>query len=55
LILTTLPEGEFHLHPHYRSQTPLDATLLKVKPDSMTSSRKYADQIGRFSPSGVKV
>ena len=40
------PEGEFHLHPHYRSQTPLDATLLKVKAgldDFITE--KYADQI----------
>jgi tetratricopeptide (TPR) repeat protein/peroxiredoxin len=41
------PEGEFHLHPHYRSQTPLDATLLKVKAglDDVVTE-KYADQIG---------
>src|SRR5712664_4246510 len=42
----TSPEGEFHLHPHYRSQTPLDAMLLKVKAgldDFITE--KYADQI----------
>src|SRR5712691_11039342 len=41
------PEREFHLHPRYRSQTPLDATLLKVKAgldDFITE--KYADQIG---------
>ncbi len=41
------PEGEFHLHPHYRTQTPLDATLLKMKAgldDFITE--KYADQIG---------
>ena len=24
--------SEFHLHPHYRTPTPLDATLLKVRP-----------------------
>jgi tetratricopeptide (TPR) repeat protein len=43
----TSPEGEFHLRPRYRSQTPLDATLLKVKTgldDFITE--KYADQIG---------
>src|SRR5437899_573287 len=41
------PPGEFHLHPHYRSQTPIDAALLKVKAgldDFITE--KYADQIG---------
>jgi tetratricopeptide (TPR) repeat protein len=26
------PDPEFHLHPHYRDQTPLDAALLQVKP-----------------------
>jgi tetratricopeptide (TPR) repeat protein/peroxiredoxin len=43
----TSPEGKFHLRPRYRSQTPLDATLLKVKTgldDFITE--KYADQIG---------
>ena len=38
--------GIFHLHPHYRSERPLDATLLKVQPgldDFITE--KYADQI----------
>jgi tetratricopeptide (TPR) repeat protein/peroxiredoxin len=39
-------EAEFHLHPHYRLQRPLDATLLKVTPgldDFVTE--KYHDQI----------
>ena len=27
------PGGEFHLHPHYRVETPLDALRLKVKPE----------------------
>ncbi len=38
--------SEFHLHPHYRSQRPLDATLLKVKPglDEFVTE-KYADRI----------
>jgi tetratricopeptide (TPR) repeat protein/peroxiredoxin len=38
---------EFHLHPHYRAQRPLDATLLKTQAgldDFITE--KYADQIG---------
>ena len=40
------PEGEFHLHPHYRTQTPLDATLLKVKAglDEFVTEQ-YADKI----------
>lgn len=25
--------AQFHLHPHYRNQRPLDATLLKVRPE----------------------
>ncbi len=36
----------FHLHPHYRSERPIDATLLKVQAgldDFITE--KYADQI----------
>jgi tetratricopeptide (TPR) repeat protein len=36
----------FHLHPHYRSERPLDATMLKVQAgldDFITE--KYADQI----------
>ena len=38
---------EFHLHPHYRVQRPLDATLLKTQAglDDFISE-KYADQIG---------
>jgi tetratricopeptide (TPR) repeat protein/peroxiredoxin len=38
--------GEFHLHPHYRTTRPLDATLLKVRAgldDFVTE--KYHDQI----------
>lgn len=41
------PAGsEFHLHPHYRSPRPLDATLAKTKTglDEFVSER-YADQI----------
>jgi hypothetical protein len=36
----------FHLHPHYRTERPLDSTLLKVQAgldDFITE--KYADQI----------
>ncbi|HLW85225.1 MAG TPA: tetratricopeptide repeat protein [Candidatus Sulfotelmatobacter sp.] len=39
-------DAEFHLHPHYRAQRPLDATLLKTKAgldDFVTE--KYHDQI----------
>ncbi len=39
-------EAEFHLHPHYRAQRPLDATLLKTTAgldDFVTE--KYHDQI----------
>lgn len=39
-------DAEFHFHPHYRSQRPLDATLLKVNAaldDFVTE--KYHDQI----------
>jgi tetratricopeptide (TPR) repeat protein len=40
------PNGEFHLHPHYRAQMPLDATLLKAQTglDNFVTE-KYADQI----------
>jgi len=40
------PEGEFHLHPHYRAQMPLDATLLKTQAgiDAFVTE-KYQDQI----------
>ncbi len=39
-------EAEFHLRPHYRSPTTLDATLLKAKAglDEFVSE-KYADQV----------
>src|ERR1700731_1064891 len=40
------PGGEFHLHPHYRVQLPLEATLLKTQAgldDFVTE--KYQDQI----------
>ena len=45
---TSPPPGGagFHLHPHYRSDRPLDATLLKVQAgldDFVTE--KYADQL----------
>ncbi|HXM35037.1 MAG TPA: hypothetical protein VN920_07615, partial [Pyrinomonadaceae bacterium] len=37
---------EFHLHPHYRAQSPLDATLLKAQAglDEFVTE-KYHDQI----------
>src|ERR1700722_18088893 len=41
-----LVDAAFHLHPHYRAQTALDATLLKTKAgldDFITE--KYHDQI----------
>ncbi|HTC36708.1 MAG TPA: FG-GAP-like repeat-containing protein [Bryobacteraceae bacterium] len=41
-----LVDAQFHLHPHYRAQTALDATLLKTKPgldDFITET--YHDQI----------
>ncbi len=39
-------DSGFHLHPHYRSERPLDATMLKVRAglDDFISE-KYADQI----------
>ena len=37
----------YQLHPHYRSQRPVDDTLLKVEPGlDQFSGEKYADQIG---------
>ena len=40
------PDNNFHLHPHYRAQLPLDATLLKTQAGSdKFVSEKYADQI----------
>src|SRR5271157_2816348 len=43
---TSLVDAGFHLHPHYRAQTALDATLLKTKAglDDFVSE-KYHDQI----------
>ncbi len=32
LARSTVPVLEFHLHPHYRDQTPLDTVLLQIKP-----------------------
>jgi len=41
-----LVDAGFHLHPHYRAQTALDATLLKVKPElDDFITEKYQDQI----------
>ena len=43
-----VPTAEFHLHlhPHYRSPTALDATLLKTKAGTDEFlSEKYAEQI----------
>ena len=43
---STPADSGFHLHPHYRTQRPLDDTLLKVQPglDDFIAE-KYADQI----------
>src|SRR5580704_4059392 len=43
------PNGELHLHPHYRAQMPLDATLLKTQAgfDGFVTE-KYHDQIAGF-------
>jgi len=39
-------DTEFHLHPHYRSQRPIDTILLKTHPGfDEFISEKYADQI----------
>ena len=48
---TSTPKGDidFHLHPHYRGQMPLDATLLKTQAgvdDFVTE--KYHDQIAKI-------
>jgi len=41
-----LSDVAFHLHPHYRTERPLDATLLKVNPDQDDYvSEKYAARI----------
>ena len=41
-----IPNGEFHLRPHYRAQRPLDALLLKTQAGSDNFiTEKYHDQI----------
>jgi Flp pilus assembly protein TadD len=41
-----LVDAGFHLHPHYRAETPLDATVLKTKPGSDDFvTEQYHDQI----------
>lgn len=44
--LERTPDGEFHLHPHYRMPMPLDALLLKTQAglDEFVTE-KFADQI----------
>ena len=38
--------GEFHLHPHYRSQLPIEATLLKTQAGfDQFVTEKYQDRI----------
>src|SRR5579863_10182125 len=40
------PAGGYYLHPHYRNQRPLDATLLKVDPGTdRFVGEKYSAQI----------
>jgi hypothetical protein len=40
------PNGDLHLHPHYRAQMPLDATLLKTQAGlDAFITEKYQDQI----------
>jgi tetratricopeptide (TPR) repeat protein/peroxiredoxin len=41
--------ASFHFHPHYRTERPLDATLLKVNPDlDDFVSEQYAAQIEKI-------
>src|ERR1700691_3670537 len=43
---TPLIDAGFHLHPHYRAETPLDATLLKTKAGlDEFITEQYHDQI----------
>ena len=38
--------GEFHLHPHYRGQLPIEATLLKTQAGlDQFVTEKYQDRI----------
>ena len=59
-----LVDAEFHLHPHYRAETPLEAALAKIRPGSDEFiSERYHDQIAAIltawseellrSPAGV--
>jgi len=42
----TLVDAEFHLHAHYRAETPLEAALTKIRPGSDEFiSERYHDQI----------
>ncbi len=44
--ITSSAGPEFHLHPHYRSQTPFDAAFLKTRAGSDDFvSEKYVEQI----------
>jgi tetratricopeptide (TPR) repeat protein/peroxiredoxin len=44
--LPSLGGGQLHLHPHYRAQTPLDATFLKTQSGlDVFVTEKYQDQI----------
>jgi tetratricopeptide (TPR) repeat protein/peroxiredoxin len=46
LLDSLSPDDEFHIHPHYRADMPLDATLLKTQSgmDAFVTE-KYQDQI----------
>jgi tetratricopeptide (TPR) repeat protein len=44
---TSTAVGEFHLHPHYRSQRPIDAVLLKVQAGSDEFvTEQHVDKVG---------
>jgi len=40
--------GEFHLHPRYRTGTPLDAALLEAGADADFPAERHAEQIARI-------
>ena len=43
---TPFADREFHLHPHYRAQLPIEASLLKIKAGSDDFiTEKYAEQV----------
>jgi tetratricopeptide (TPR) repeat protein len=51
LAADATPSGtsDFHLHPHYRSERPVDATLVKVQAGlDEFITEKYADEVGRI-------